>query len=652
MDHETTDATTTSDEASLVTVLICVHNAGEHLRPCVESIVAQTYRNLEILVVDDGSDDGCIDTIRDLRDHRIRILTQENLGKSTALNRAIRESRGEFLAIQDADDLSRPTRIERQVHSLHKNPDVAAVFCGHDLILNGRHLAPRTRSHDREGCHRTIARMALPAMDPTAVYRRSLVQDFAYEPYLEVAQGLDYILRVGEQHAMLVLGECLYSYRVSPTSVTRRNADRKLGFVHTVCERACRRRGLPVSRAADFFQDAHTLGRNRVLDNNLPAHFMESSLDLRYAGHRFKAVANAAVCTMLRPFDRHYYKALLYSLLPSWLVRRMRRTLNHERVAPIPPVLRQAEASGGVSTGNARRLRTARPMRICMFGAAGDTGNLGVSALLYSALGGIAAGSPESQVTVFDNGWGMRSVDARLNGGTFAYRLCGARLSRRYHRPESFLNMRVASWFGGVGNPGVRAILEADAIWDVSGGDSFCDLYGARHLRAMVEPKRIALAHGIPLVLLPQTYGPFSSRESRQEAAQILARATLAWARDEESYAALLDLVGEDFDPQRHRSGVDMAFALEPRAPAREALGPVAEWLDSRSDGPMVGLNVSGLIYNDPDAVQKYGLRADYRRVTLGILRELLTRTDARVILVPHVVVRSQFLEADQRAGI
>ncbi len=180
MDDETTHATTPDDGAALVTVIICVHNAGEYLRPCVESIVAQTHRNLEILVVDDGSDDGCIDTIRDLRDHRIRILTQENLGKSMALNRAIRESHGEFFAIQDADDLSRPTRIERQVGSLKQNPDVAVVFCGHDLILNGRHLAPRTRSHDGEGCHRMIARLAFPALDPTAVYRRSLVQSFDY----------------------------------------------------------------------------------------------------------------------------------------------------------------------------------------------------------------------------------------------------------------------------------------------------------------------------------------------------------------------------------------------------------------------------------------------------------------------------------------
>ncbi len=139
------------------------------------------------------------------------------------------------------------------------------------------------------------------------------------------------------------------------------------------------------------------------------------------------AVVNAVVCMLLRPFDHHYYKALFYSLLPRFLVPRMRRTLNRELVAPIPPVLRVSQAPAA----NGRRLRTDRPIRICMFGAAGDTGNLGVSALLHSALGGIANGSPDTEVIVFDNGWGMRSAETDVNGESFSYRLCGARMSRR-----------------------------------------------------------------------------------------------------------------------------------------------------------------------------------------------------------------------------
>ena len=70
----------------LVSVLIPVYNAGEYLRPALKSIIEQTYSNLEIIVIDDGSTDACIDTITDVKDSRIRIVSQENAGKSAALN--------------------------------------------------------------------------------------------------------------------------------------------------------------------------------------------------------------------------------------------------------------------------------------------------------------------------------------------------------------------------------------------------------------------------------------------------------------------------------------------------------------------------------------------------------------------------------------
>src|SRR5215213_10211002 len=81
----------------LVSVVTCVYNAGEYLQPAVLSIVNQTYRNLDIIIVDDGSTDGCLDTITDLLDdERIRVLRQANATRPVALNRALGLVRGEF----------------------------------------------------------------------------------------------------------------------------------------------------------------------------------------------------------------------------------------------------------------------------------------------------------------------------------------------------------------------------------------------------------------------------------------------------------------------------------------------------------------------------------------------------------------------------
>lgn len=286
----------------------------------------------------------------------------------------------------------------------------------------------------------------------------------------------------------------------------------------------------------------------------------------------------------------------------------------------------------------------ARPLRICLFGAPDDTGNLGVSALLGSALGGIAEFSPGAEVTVFDNGFGVRSAERRFASGRFAYRLCGARLSRRWHRPESYFHMRLSRRLGGRFNPGMRAILEADAVWDVSGGDSFADLYGDKVLAMMLAPKELALDCGKPLLLLPQTYGPFQGDLAREQARTIIAGATQAWARDAESFGNLRDLAGSNFDPERHREGVDLAFRLEARDPE-----PLPTWW-TEAGSERVGINISGLVYNDPDSARRFGHRAVYRELVHGLVTRLLERSDARVLLIPHVQVPTGRMESDADA--
>src|SRR5687767_14591739 len=96
----------------LVSVIICTYNAGNYLRDAITSILSQTHRNLEVLVVDDGSSDGSAEAAhKTINDERVRWLNQNNAGKPVALNRALNEIRGEFYAIQDADDISHPSRI-------------------------------------------------------------------------------------------------------------------------------------------------------------------------------------------------------------------------------------------------------------------------------------------------------------------------------------------------------------------------------------------------------------------------------------------------------------------------------------------------------------------------------------------------------------
>lgn len=306
----------------LVSVIICVYNAGEYCAPSLRSIVEQSYGRLEILVVDDGSTDGCLDGLADLDDRRVKVIRQPNAGKSVAMNQALSEMRGEFYAIQDADDISNRTRIERQVRCLIDSPDLAAVFCGHELVIGDRRMAPRFREKSREECRRDIEAFRMPAHDPTVMYRRSMVDGLEYQPQLWAGEGLDYILRVGEKYPMMVLGKCLYSYRVHPGSITRRDPAERERQVTEVLRQACERRG--VEFAAVFPERLRDSGRRASSDNGLAANFIESAIDLRREGRLLQALRTGMECIAIRPTELQYYKAMVYSLLPSRMLRSFR----------------------------------------------------------------------------------------------------------------------------------------------------------------------------------------------------------------------------------------------------------------------------------------------------------------------------------------
>ncbi len=310
----------------LASILIPVYNAGEYLRPAVESILSQTYSHLEVLIMDDGSTDGCMDSIADLDDSRIRIITQKNAGKSAALNHALQELSGTFYAIQDADDLSYPQRIERQVQYMLENPSLAVVFTGYDVIINGRRIAPRFSAKTIQQCRRDIEQLRTPTHDPNGMFRVSMVRDIWYEPSLKVGQGIDYILRIGECYPIAVLGECLYSYRIHFDSTTRQNIEQRNRMILEVARRACQRRKLDPSKyplcKPELSPSDRYLFRER--EAGVVPHFMESVFDLRSASQNLQALKTALFCLHLHPCNLYYYKPLAYALAPLTLIKSYR----------------------------------------------------------------------------------------------------------------------------------------------------------------------------------------------------------------------------------------------------------------------------------------------------------------------------------------
>ena len=277
---------------------------------------------------------------------------------------------------------------------------------------------------------------------------------------------------------------------------------------------------------------------------------------------------------------------------------------------------------------------------ICLFGTPGAERNLGVGALRDATVATILAARPEAHITVFDDGWGVR--EKAVAGGRAVVRLCGARDSRRLHRPESFTQMRASIAVGGFGNAGARIVRDTCAVLDVSGGDSFSDLYGPGRFRTVAWPKRLALAAHRPLVLLPQTYGPFADPALREQAVRLLRGAAQVWARDARSKQIADELLGAD----TCRKGVDVAFGLPPTELTGQALDAWSNWLDAGSE-PVAGVNINGLLVNQVDAARRYGVTPHHGEEMAQVARTILDSSDWRIVIVPHVLGHAQAVDAD-----
>lgn len=270
---------------------------------------------------------------------------------------------------------------------------------------------------------------------------------------------------------------------------------------------------------------------------------------------------------------------------------------------------------------------------ITLLNAAPDTGNQGVSALCLSALSGLAA-RRAGPLAVADHGRGLRQQDM----GFASVTRFGLTHGRRFWRAENLATVRLLARIGGRPSASARTIAGSQAILDVSGGDSFTDLYGPRRFRAMVLTKRLALDNGLPLILLPQTLGPFRDAQNEAEAVAILAAARAVWVRDAASYAFLQDRLGPRFDASRHRLGLDMAVALPLREPAD--LSPrLKVWTALARGFPVAGLNVSGLLVQEAAGARvTFGLADRHDHQALAAARAILDHDPRlRLLLVPHV---------------
>ena len=225
-----------------VSVLIGCWNNADTLERAARSILDGTLRDLELLIVDDGSTDATEELVGALGDERVRYLKLPHMGISRSLNAGLAEARAPLVAIQDADDWSEPARLERQVELLESRPDVAVVGTRmQEVDERGAPLAPRTAF--AVGDVRTVLMHFNPIPNSCACFRRQAALDAGgYDPRYLYAMDYDLWLRLAENHAVVTLDEPLATRRMSSGNVAARKERAQIAETISMRLRALRRR--------------------------------------------------------------------------------------------------------------------------------------------------------------------------------------------------------------------------------------------------------------------------------------------------------------------------------------------------------------------------------------------------------------------------
>ena len=205
---------------STVSVVMAVHNGLPYLKEAVESVLGQTWRDFEFIVVDDASTDGSLELLESYEDARIRLMRNgQQAGLAASLNKGMDAAQGEFIARMDADDISLPGRLAQQVAFMRAQPEVAICGAWAQTIGGGRAQVWRYPSEDADIKAELLFASVL--VHSSVMMRRSALDahTLRYDEGLAQAQDYDLWVRAAEVLRLANLPKVLLRYRLHADQV-------------------------------------------------------------------------------------------------------------------------------------------------------------------------------------------------------------------------------------------------------------------------------------------------------------------------------------------------------------------------------------------------------------------------------------------------
>ena len=203
----------------MVTVIIPSYNREKTIKRAVDSVLNQTYKDIEVIVVDDCSTDNTLDVVKSIKDSRLKVFKlNENSGACVARNFGIEKAKGEYIAFQDSDDEWLPEKLEKQMDVLENNSNINLVFCQFNKIDNeNTSVYPPLKTG-------IITRKVLLEKSyvstQTLIGRRECFSTVKFDPQMPRLQDHDLVIRLSKKYCFYFVNEPLVNMYVQDDSIS------------------------------------------------------------------------------------------------------------------------------------------------------------------------------------------------------------------------------------------------------------------------------------------------------------------------------------------------------------------------------------------------------------------------------------------------
>lgn len=209
----------------LISVVMSVYNGEKYLNGAIDSILNQTFKNFEFIIINDGSTDRSLEIIQSYNDDRIRLINQKNTGLAKALNNGIAIARADYIARMDADDIAHPERIQKQYKFLSNNSDYIVLGSNAEFVdKNGYFVCNSNLVTTDEEMKKM--QFSTPFIHPTVMFRKDIFYKAGKYPEYMVNFAEDVVLfhRMAKYGKFANLADTLIKYRIAPTANTARDS--------------------------------------------------------------------------------------------------------------------------------------------------------------------------------------------------------------------------------------------------------------------------------------------------------------------------------------------------------------------------------------------------------------------------------------------